>query len=121
MVPRAVRLQLDGFGRRMLEEEAHRRRASTDDVIEAAALYYMLDMRANRLTVRVPRLERSAPVGNGAGPVWLGPRLDAEAWGALEREAARQCVPLERLLEHLILYYLADVERSRSDPSIRSS
>ncbi len=113
---RQVTLQLDGFGRGMLEEEARRRGASTDDVLEAAALHYLFDLRTGRLASRVPRLERSAPVGNGGGPVRIDPRLHAETWKALEGEAARQCVALERLLEHLLLYHLADIEKRRSRP-----
>jgi hypothetical protein len=43
----------------------------------------------------------------------LGLDLDAFGWEALEEEARRQGVTVERLVEHAALYYLADLDSGR--------
>jgi len=39
--------------------------------------------------------------------------VDADRWKVLESEAQRQGIPLERLLEHAVLLYLADIDSGR--------
>jgi hypothetical protein len=40
--------------------------------------------------------------------------LDDFGWERLRREAQRQSIPLERLLEHAAMYYLADLHSGRA-------
>jgi hypothetical protein len=40
--------------------------------------------------------------------------LDDFGWERLRREAQRQSIPLEHLLEHAAMYYLADLDSGRA-------
>jgi hypothetical protein len=107
---RSVRLYLDQFGRDALTHFARRRKDSEGAVLRTAALYYLADGEAERPAWRAPRFVRSAADAPGRG---LEIDLDDDIWVALHREAGRQGVEPERLAEHAVLYFLADLDSGR--------
>lgn len=50
---------------------------------------------------------------SGGEAVSLSVEIDADVWSDLEREAERQGIPVERLAEHAVLYWIADREAGR--------
>lgn len=50
---------------------------------------------------------------NGGGPEPLSITLEDSLWAALEQEAETQGVSSERLLEHAILYFAAELDAGR--------
>jgi hypothetical protein len=107
---RAVTLAFDEFARTSLEEQVKRDGLSTSDLVRMAASYYLADLPAERLARRLPRfVVHAAPVR----PLEVRFELAVRDWDALEQEAIRQAVPLARLLEHAVLYYLADLASGR--------
>jgi hypothetical protein len=111
--PRAdmgVTLQLDDFGKKALEAQV-RDGSSRDAVIRAAARYYLADRESGRVAWRVPRFVRPAHA-DGAG---TDVELDDATMQALEQEARRQGIPPGRLVEHALLYFLADLDSGRAE------
>src|SRR4051794_5862605 len=102
----AVRLVLDEFSRVSLEDEAERQLLSPADVVRIAASYYLAELPSERLARRVPPF--AAILATRRRPELLV-ELDPPDRDALELEAVRQALPLARLLEHALLYYLADL------------
>jgi len=105
---RNVRLHLDQFGQEALRRFAGEREDSTESVLRTAALYYLADRELNRPGWRVPRFARDT-----ARPQVVELGLDDDIWDALLREAERQGVEPELLVEHAVLYYLADLDSGR--------
>ena len=103
---RSLKLALDDFGRATLEGEAARYSVEPGELVSHAVGYYLADRDSGRPALRVPRFGRSAT----AAPLDLDVELDDRAWDEAEAEAARQRVPLERLLEHAALYLIADLD-----------
>ena len=103
---RSLKLALDDFGRATLEGEAARYSVEPGELVSHAVDYYLADRDSGRPALRVPRFERSAT----AAPLELDVELDARAWDEAEAEATRQRVPLERLLEHAVMYLVADLD-----------
>ena len=107
---RVVTLDFDEFASASLEEQAARGRLTTDDLVRMAASYFLADLGKERPARRVPRfIVHAAPVRRREFRVEL-PKRD---WDALADEADEQAVPLARLLEHAVLYYLADLASGR--------
>jgi hypothetical protein len=109
-VQRLLTLSLDEFGASTLEAEAERYSVSTTGLARHAVHYYLSDLDSGRMALRVPRLPQAGPRGPA---LELALDLDADSWNELDREAERQEVPLERLLEHAIVYFLADLDAGR--------
>ena len=105
-----VTLRLDHFGKKALAARL-RGGASSDAVVSKAARYYLGDRGSGRLAWRVPRFLRSGEVAESAG---TEVELDDYTMAALEREARRQGVAPDRLAEHALLYFLADLESGRA-------
>ena len=103
---RSLKLALDDFGRATLEGEAARYSVEPAELVGHAVRYYLADRDSGRPALRVPRFGRSA----AAAPLELDLELDERAWEEAEAEAARQRVPLERLLEHAAMYLIADLD-----------
>jgi hypothetical protein len=103
---RSLKLALDDFGRATLEGEAARYSVEPGELVSHAVGYYLGDRDSGRQALRVPRFGRSAT----AAPLELDVELDDRAWEEAEAEAARQRVPLERLLEHAAMYLIADLD-----------
>jgi hypothetical protein len=109
---RRLALSLDEFGASALEEYAERYSISPAALGSRAARYYLADRGSGRLALRVPRLPRGAaekPVSR------FTVDLDESSWRELAAEAKRQDVSVSALLEHAILYFLADIDSGRAE------
>jgi hypothetical protein len=109
-VTRDVVLKLDEFGRHALATFARERRRSHSVAVRTASLYYLADRDAQRLTWPVPPFVKRTRIGN---TVTVRIKLDDETWEAVVQEAERQRVSAERLVEHAILYFLANFDSGR--------
>jgi hypothetical protein len=103
-------LRLDQFGRQALADFADERHDSAGVVVRTASLYYLADRDSGRAAWRVPRFLASQPEEVGAD---LRVDVDDETWNALADEARGQGVDTERLAEHALLYFLADLDEGR--------
>ena len=107
---RLLTLSLEEFGASTLEAEAKRYSVSTAGLAGHAVRYYLSDRDSGRMALRVPRLSPD-PARKPALELRLD--LDPDSWRELEEEAERQQVSVERLLEHAIVYFLADLDAGR--------
>lgn len=107
---RVLTLALEAFGATTLEADAERYSVSPTELGRRAVHYYLSDRDSGRMALRVPQLSQEArrkPV------LTLTLDLDPNTWLELEEEAERQQVTVERLLEHAIVYFLADLDAGR--------
>ena len=103
-------LSLEEFGASTLVGEAARYSVSTTRLAQQAVRYYLSDRDSGRMALRVPRLSQERA---GQPALELTLDLDSDSWNALRQEAERQEVSVERLLEHAIIYFLADLDAGR--------
>jgi hypothetical protein len=108
-VRRALTLRFDEFGWERLESEAGRNGDALDELLSRAATYFY----AERSTRRTATLAPGFKPGARGTPREIRLEGDANCWRGLEAEARRQGIPLERLLEHAALLYLADIHSGR--------
>ena len=107
---RELTLTFDQFGWQRLEAEVRRDGDETlDDVLSCAAAYLAAELPAGRAASLAPAFK---PGGRGT-PHEVRLEVSRDRWKRLEREAERQGVALERLLEHAALFYLADIDSGR--------
>jgi GNAT superfamily N-acetyltransferase len=106
---RALTLRFDEFGWERLESEARRDGAGLDDLLSRAAAYFYAEWPTGRASTLAPGFK---PDARGE-PREVQLEGDAECWVGLESEARRQGIPVERLLEHAALLYLADSDSGR--------
>jgi hypothetical protein len=112
---RRLSLSLDEFSASALEELAERYSVSPAELGSRAARYYLSDRESGRVALRVPQLRTEAvrkPV------LRLTVDLDQDSWQELAAEATRQDVSLEVLLEHAVIYFLADLDSGRVEGSM---
>ena len=107
---KSMTLRLDQFGQQALADFAKERHDSAGVVVRTAALYYLADRDSGRAAWRVPRFLTSQPEEVGTE---LRVDVDDQTWNALADEACGQGVDTERLAEHALLYFLADVDEGR--------
>lgn len=107
---RSTELVVTDFLRCSLEHEARRYGLSVSAFLERAALYYLLERKSDRLAVRVPPLSRELPEGGRDCVLPVTIELRAQEWNDLDRAAASESLSVERLLEHAVLLFLADLE-----------
>jgi hypothetical protein len=107
---RLLTLSLDEFGADAIEEQAAQYSVTPAELGRRAARYYLSDLSSGRMALRVPRLDRGRA---GRRSMRLAIDLDADSWRELEAEARRQEVPVEALVVHAILYFLADLDSGR--------
>jgi hypothetical protein len=105
-----VRLELDDFGREALEAQV-RSGGSRDAVLRTAVRYYLADRDSGRLAWRPPPFVHS--VDRSAGPV-TDVELDEDTLEALEKQARHHGMAADRLAEHALLYFLADLDSGRA-------
>ena len=110
---RTLNLGFDDFGWESLDARAGVERTSIDGLISRAAAHYASELMRRRPATRVPRHIARAGGGHRARVVAVTVGLPASEWNQLRIEAARQREPIEALLEHASLLYLADAERGR--------
>jgi hypothetical protein len=109
-VKRALTLRFDEFGWGRLESEARRDGEGLDDFLSHAAAYFYAERLTGRAATLAPAFKPDADRGVPREVLVEG---DAECWEGLEREAQRQGIPVERVLEHAALLYLADSDSGR--------
>jgi predicted transcriptional regulator len=105
---KALKFQLDDFGRDALKQFARQRRDSHSAAVRTASLYYLADREEGRPAWPVVRY--ATDPANSSG---VTVRLDDETWRALQEEAERQDVSAADLIRHAVLYFLADVDSGR--------
>jgi hypothetical protein len=105
-----VRLELDDFGSEALEAQV-RRGSTRDAVICTATRYYLSDRGSGRLAWRPPVFVRR---GEQAASAITDVDLDKDTMEALEEQAQRHGVAANRLAEHALLSFLADLDRGRA-------
>jgi hypothetical protein len=103
-------LSLEEFGASTLVGKAERYSVSTTRLAQQAVRYYLSDRDSGRMALRVPRLSQERA---RQPALELTLDLDADSWNELKQEAERQEVSVERLLEHAIIYFLADLDAGR--------
>ena len=108
-VTERVILRYDEFGWRSLESEAARDGKGLEELLGRALAHLDTELRTTRGALLAPRFK---PGGHGT-PREVRLELARAHLQRLEREAGRQGIPLERLLEHAPLLYLADVDSGR--------
>lgn len=104
-------LELDQFGRTTLEAQAERQDVALGALLREAIHYYLSDGETRRVGWSYPRFRRETPPGDADLDVALD--VDDVTWRRFEAEAEKQDVPIERLLEHAALYYVADLNSGR--------
>jgi hypothetical protein len=109
-------LSLEEFGASTLEAEAQRYSVNPADLGRQAARYFLSDLDSGRMALRVPPFAREG--GGGKAAYQLSVDLDTASWGGLEAEAERQGVSVDTLLEHAIMYFLADLDSGRVERRI---
>jgi hypothetical protein len=107
---RLLTLSLEEFGASTLTEQGKRYSVTPAELGRHAVRYYLSDRDSGRMALRVPRLPQPA---EREPALELMLDLDADTWNELEQEAERQDVSLERLLEHALVYFLADLDAGR--------
>jgi hypothetical protein len=105
-----VTLDLDEFGSEAVEAEV-RSGSSREALIRTAARYYLADRDSGRVSWRPPRfIRKEAQPARAVTKV----EFDEETCEALEAEASRHELPADRLAEHALLYFLADLDSGRA-------
>lgn len=108
-VTHRVILGFGEFGWQSLDAEARRERVTLDELLGRAVSYFAAAVRTTRAAALAPKFKP----GEWGTPreVWLD--LTRDDWVRLDSEAEDQGIPLERLLEHAPLLYLADLDSGR--------
>jgi hypothetical protein len=99
-----VAVVIDDFTLGLLEDAAIAGRTTQDVLLMRAIRYYLAERDSGRPGWPCSDLEEE----EAAEVTSIELDVDAVAWAAFSREASRQRVPPERLLQHGALYYLAD-------------
>jgi len=110
---RTLNLGFDDFGWESLDARAAAERTSIDGLISRAAAHYASELMRRRPATRLPRHLGRAAAGHRARVAAVTVGLPASEWNRLRVQAARQREPIEALLEHASLLYLADADRGR--------
>jgi hypothetical protein len=106
-------LRFGDFARDALDEQARLHGNTIDQLVSIALLHHLSETEQGRQAPRVPRFLRSR-TAERARAAW--PELEVEldldeaAWGRLRQMAVLQRIRLERLIEHAVWCYLADLE-----------
>ena len=110
-IGRKKQVRLGGFTRSSLEEQAAARGIAVSALLHQAIVYYAADRGSGRPGRRLPRFPSGA---SSASEDAIEVELSDDDWATLAEEAeGEQNADEERLLEHVVLYYLADVESGR--------
>ena len=99
---------MGAFTRSTLEERARRHRSGLDVLVREALRYYLADRDRGRASRRLPAFATSRD--GRAAEIELA--LTKREWETVAAEARVQGVDPQRLLEHAVLYYLADLDRA---------
>jgi hypothetical protein len=107
---RRIQVALQAFGREAVEGQAERYGLSLAEFVELAAGHHISLQGSRRLVRDVPPFMRGDSDG---ATVELELSLERDAWRALDAQAARQGVPIGRLLGHAALALAAELDSGR--------
>ena len=107
---RRLELTLAEFAGQALTAQAARYEVSEERLIQQAVRHWRTAVAADRPAARVPRF-RPAPRPEETTPVTV--RLETGDWDELEEAAEEQGIPLEQLLVHAVVLFLADLDSGR--------
>jgi hypothetical protein len=110
-VRRQMALTIEDFGRTALGDHARTLDVPVDALITQAVLYYLALRSNERAATRIPSFTRSEAPADATMTVELA--LDESDWSALEQDATKQRLRIERLVEHVALLFLADIDAGR--------
>jgi hypothetical protein len=105
-----IELTFDEFGWRALEHRASAEGVAPAQLVSLACAYHESQLAEDRVAAAVPRFRRRAVDGETRA---LGIELEDLTFQRLEQEAERQGVSPERLCEHAVLLYLADLDSGK--------
>jgi hypothetical protein len=105
-----IPITLTRFGWGALEQRARADGFDLAEVTEQACAYYASELDGGRMAAELPR---SDPDDRGGTVRRLSLELDDRCAEALDSEAQRQGVSLDRLVTHATLLYLSDFDRGR--------
>jgi predicted DNA-binding ribbon-helix-helix protein len=111
-------LELSNFSWEMLSEAAARRKATPEDLVQQAVASYLSQKDAGRAALRVPKFAREQPEA-GSDPErrpGVAIELDEAELAELAELAEAQQVPVERLVNHAVMLFIADLDRKRPPP-----
>jgi hypothetical protein len=108
---RIVAAAIDDFSRASLEEASTAGQTTPDVLLVRAIRYYLSERDSGRPGWPYAQLGEEDEVAEGPSVVEL--EIDGSAWAGFSREADRQEVSTDRLLQHAALYYLADRDSGR--------
>jgi hypothetical protein len=105
----SMTLELDPFGRTTIESQAEHQEVALGALLRQAVRYYLADRTSGRRGWRYPRFRRNGSYANADTAFDVVVDVDQLTWQGFTREAQAQRVPVERLLEHAALYFVADL------------
>ncbi len=110
-IGRKKQVRLGGFTRASLEQQASARGITVGALLHQAIVYYAADSGSGRPGRHLPRFA-SSPEAEREDAIEV--ELSDEDWATLAEEAeGERGANEERMLEHVVLYYMADVESGR--------
>lgn len=104
-------LHLGDFAKETLRQSMERQSVRMETVVSRAALYYLSQREGDRLSARVPRFAGEDGDNDGATRVTV--ELESMHWAELGRAAEDEQVTVERLLQHAVMLYAADLDQGR--------
>ena len=112
---RRLELDMAEFASTALAEQASRYAVAEEQLVKQAVRHWLRVSATDRPSARVPRFaqpRRAAPTTR------VRVELESTDWQELERSAEDQGVPLEQLLVHAIVLFLADLDSGRATAEI---
>jgi predicted DNA-binding ribbon-helix-helix protein len=110
---RTLMLELSKFNWEILRETAERRDVSPEGLVREAVSSYLAQRNSHRIAARVPKFVRDEPerASEGDGHARVDIELEEAELEELSEAAAEQQVPVESLVTHAVLLFIADLER----------
>jgi hypothetical protein len=99
------------FSLKALQFEGGSVSTDRESLLMLAVHYYLADGGSGRAGWRYPRFRTGEPRENAATE--MPANLDEKTLTAFTQEAERQDVWVEQLLEHAVLYFIADLDAGR--------
>ena len=103
-------MTFEEFGWRSLEERAAQQRVGLEELVALALSHYDSELSSERIATDVPRF-RATPAGGETRTLEL--EVDEGRKRRLQQEAERRGVAPERVYEHAVLLFLADLDAGR--------
>ena len=107
MVTRSVTVEMSPFSRESVAEQASRQQVPLATFLRHAVLHYLAELESDRMAPRLPRFARVAALGDERMRVEID--LEDSEWELFEAAAEAAEVSLPRLLGHVALLYLGDL------------